>query len=636
LPPSSFTHLPLLLTLDLSHNHLSRLSPGAFQGLGVLGSLDLAHNRLATVGDGAFTGLHNATFSITAGALAPLLNLRRLSLRRARLSSLAPVALAVRPLQALRWLDLCGNTLSTLGPAVALPASLLNLRLCNNSLQGLVGGTAGLFLGVKVLDLSYNNISEVEPFTRLHLHNLSLLLLAGNPLDAFRLLEVADVPPRSLDFTGLHLDTGGVGEVCRLLAGPRLRLLRLNRNGLAVLPDGALSTCPPITTLDLTGNRLRRIGCPGRLLSPRQLRVLVELRVEHNLLRRLPPCVGAPVLPRLTRVSYRFNRILIVGPRAFVDAPRLRLLRLDVNGLAWLHRDAFRGLGQLRELRLDNNLLTDLYPGSFTPLKLLNTLNLRNNRVSVLFPGAFTGLGQLQTLDLGGNNLRHLSAAGLEGLQGLKRLYLDRNRLQEVSAQPFAPVRASLGVLDLRANSLRYISQRELPHPPFQHLQRLYDLKLQAQQPYGLRVIPHRFFQGLTALRALYLAQNRLLAVPPDAFDDLQQLQSLTLADSSGGMGVLPPGVFKNLTELRCLDLENAGLRSLGPEVFGNLSKLERLKLAKNNLQTLERVLDKQLPALRYLDLRKCPLSCGCTNAWLPAWLNNTPVQVVYLYNYTC
>ncbi|NXO48706.1 TLR13 protein, partial [Aramus guarauna] len=645
LPPAAFARLPLLRSLDLSHNRLAAIAPGAFAELGVLAALDLSHNRLAGIAEGAFAGLGNLSSlrldrnplaSLAPGALRPLANLLRLSLRGGRLPALGPVALAVRHLPRLRLLDLCGNNLSALGPGPPLPPSLLVLRLCNNSLAGLAGGTPGLLPALRALDLSYNNISDAAPFARLCLRNLSRLRLAGNPLDVFQLLEVSDVRPRSLDLSGLWLGPDGVGEVCRRLGSPRLRHLRLRRNGIGTLPARALADCPPAGTLDLSGNRLRWLGCVGGLLVPAQRQELAALVAEHNLLHRLPSCRDAPVLRRLHNVSLRFNRILVVGPWAFADAPRLRLLRLDVNGLARLDRDALRGLRELRELRLDNNLLTDLYSGSFADLGRLRTLNLRNNRVSVLFPGAFTGLVRLQTLDLGGNNLRHLAAAALRGLTVLHRLYLDRNRLQEVSAEAFRPVQASLGVLDLRANALRYITQRPRQRPPFRYLRRLYDLKLQAQQPYGLRIVPHRFFQGLTALRSLYLAQNWLLAIPADAFDDLAQLRYLTLADSSGGMGDLPAGIFKNLSRLRSLDLENAGLRSLGPEVFGNLSQLERLWLAKNELRTLDRSLDSRLPTLRYLDLRKCPLSCACGNAWLPGWLDRSAVQVVYLYNYSC
>ncbi|XP_021264187.1 toll-like receptor 13 isoform X2 [Numida meleagris] len=646
LQPSAFARLPQLHTLDLAYNHLETLSAGAFSGLGVLAVLDLSHNQLTTLAEGAFSSLgnlsslrvqHNPLRTVSPSALLPLVSLRRLSLRGGRLEGLGAVAAAVQGLAQLELLDLCENNLTTLGPGPALPASLATLQLCNNSLGELAGASPEMLWHVKILDLSYNNISQAEAFTPLDLRNISLLHLTGNPLDVFRLLNISDIRPRSLDFSGLALGARGVEKVCQRLQGPQaLRRLRLQRSGLKALRCNALGLCPVLGELDLSWNRLQQVGCASRLLGKKQQEELEVLTVEHNLLKKLPSCLGAQVLPRLYNISFRFNRILTVGPHAFAYAPALQVLWLNINSLVWLDRQALRGLHNLTELRLDNNLLTDLYGSSFTDLGSLRTLNLRNNRVSVLFAGVFQGLSELQTLDLGGNNLRHLAAQSLQGLPRLHRLYLDRNRLLEVSSTVFAPVQATLGVLDLRANNLQYISQWLRQPPPFRYLSSLYDLKLQAQQPYGLKMLPHRFFQGLVRLQELSLSQNMLRAIPPDVFEDLGQLRFLTLADSSNGLHDLPDGIFRNLRNLQFLDLENVGLHSLTLEVFGNLSRLQMLHLARNELKTFNDSVASRLSSLRYLDLRKCPLSCTCDNTWLQGWLNNSRVQVVYPYNYTC
>ncbi|XP_063275848.1 toll-like receptor 13 [Prinia subflava] len=650
-PPGAFAHLPRLYTLDLTHNQLELLAPGAFWGLSALAHLDLAHNNMSVLATDVFTGLgnlstlrldHNPLQEVAPRAFWPLAALSTLWLRGGRLSSLEPVAMALQNLTHLDLLDLCGNMLSTLGPG--LPPTLRVLRLCNNSLGALSGATPGVMPpGLRVLDLSYNNISDPVLLARLCLQNLTHLHLAGNSLDVVQLLHTVGISPRHVDVSGLHMDTEDLEYLCQQLTmghaaatGPRLQRLRLQHLQIEAMPNGSLAKCPVLGALDVSGNRLRHLGCVGQLLSPEQQAALGELVAEHNLLQRLPSCNGTPVLHQLHNMSLRFNRILVAGAGAFDNVPALRQLRLDVNGLARLHRAALRGLRDLRHLRLDNNLLTDLLPGSFADLRQLEDLNLRNNRVAVLFPGAFKGLDRLQTLDLGGNNLRHLAAKAFQGLPRLSRLYLDRNRLLEVRAATFQPVQVTLGVLDLRANMLRYLSRHLRQLPPFRYLHNLYDLKLQAQQPYGMRVVPQRFFQGLSALQSLYLSQNSFSAIPADAFDDLAQLQFLTLADSNGGMGYLPAGIFKNLSQLHSLNLENAGLRSFGPEVFGNLTQLKELHLAKNELRALDVTLATHLPALHYLDLRKCPLSCSCANAWLPAWLAHGPVQVVYLYNYTC
>ncbi|XP_066062131.1 toll-like receptor 13 [Chamaea fasciata] len=643
-PPGAFAHLPRLYTLDLTHNQLQHLAPRAFWGLSALAHLDLAHNNMSVLATDVFTGLgnlstlrldHNPLQEVAPRAFWPLATLSTLSLRGGRLSALEPVAMAVQNLTHLDLLDLCGTMLSTLGPG--LPPMLRVLRLCNNSLGALSGATSGVMPpGLHVLDLSYNNISDPAQLARLCLHNLTYLHLAGNSLDVVQLLHVAGVSPRHVDVSGLQMGTRDLTYLCKQLTGLPLQRLRLQRLQFKKMPRGALTHCPVLGALDVSGNRLRHLGCIGRLLNQKQQAALGELVAEHNLLQWLPSCRGTPVLHQLHNMSLRFNRTLVAGAGAFDNAPALRQLRLDVNGLARLDRAELRGLRNLQHLCLDNNLLTDLLPGSFADLHQLEDLNLRNNRVAVLFPGAFKGLDRLQILDLDGNNLQHLAARAFQGLSQLCRLYLDRNRLLEVRAATFRPVQVTLGVLDLRANALRYLSRHLRQQPLFRYLHNLYDLKLQAQQPYGMRVVPQRFFQGLSALRSLYLSQNSLSAIPADAFDDLAQLKYLTLADSNGGMGHLPAGIFKNLSQLHSLNLESAGLRSLGPEVFGNLTQLKELRLAKNELRALDVTLATHLPALHYLDLRKCPLSCSCANAWLPAWLVRGPTQVVYLYNYTC
>ncbi|KYO40869.1 Toll-like receptor 21 precursor isoform A [Alligator mississippiensis] len=643
--PGAFTHLPALRSLHLPFNQLCDLAPGAFVGLQALQSLNLSHNQLQTLPTGAFTGLPNLTElvlntnplrTLPVDAFGPLPNLRHLLLCSCHLCDFGAIAQSLQGLTALQELSLCGNRLRALGPSPGLPPSLAVLRLCNNSLVAVDGGGRALLAGVRDLDLSYNNLSDADSFARVSLAHLNILRLAGNQLDPFQLLAVSNVPNRSLDFSGLPLGAKGVHGVCRCLGPAPLTQLLLQHLELHVLHNGSLAACPPMRALDLSGNRLRALGCVGEFLSAPQRAVLENLTAEHNLLAGLGSCLQAMRLPMLRELNLSYNRVLSVGRGAFAFAPNLRALRLNINTVAFLHRQALGTLPGLTELRLDNNLLTDLYIESFAGLPRLETLNLRNNRVAVLFPGVFKHLGRLRTLDLGGNILRRLTPAAFHGLGSLARLYLDGNHIAYISADIFQPVQTTLEVLDLKGNRLQYITAQLAHEPPFLYLNRLTDLKLQAQQPYGLKLIPHHFFRGLTALQALYLAQNKLLSVPPDAFDDLAQLRYLTLADSSNGMWDLPPGVFKNLSRLRVLDLENAGVHTLSLEVLGNLTQLEELRLAKNELRTFNGSVARALRTLHYLDLRKCPLSCACADAWLWPWLNSSHAQVVYLYNLTC
>ena len=57
-PSDTFSDLPLLTELDLSHNELAQLEAGAFRGLGhSLHFLDLSSNKLVTFDPNAFEGL---------------------------------------------------------------------------------------------------------------------------------------------------------------------------------------------------------------------------------------------------------------------------------------------------------------------------------------------------------------------------------------------------------------------------------------------------------------------------------------------------------------------------------------------------------------------------------------------------
>ncbi|XP_074837468.1 uncharacterized protein LOC142003968 [Carettochelys insculpta] len=644
LPAASFQHLPLLRQLQLDNNHLEEIDDGAFENLGALDMLNLSNNRLANLSEGAFRGLGNLTclclhnnplHVIRFPTLQPLGNLRTLDLHSSQLESFASETSSLQGLTSLQVLDLCHNNLRSLQSIPWLPKSLSTLLLCNNSLHAM-DGHLQLLSYIRHLDLSFNSICNVTSFAGIKLQNLRYLLLQGNPLDIFHLLNVSSLQPRSLDYSGLSLGNYGVIKVCQLLGNGTLKRLGLQSNNISELGVQAFSPCPPIQTLDLSWNKLRGLGCVDKLLTKQQHSSLQSLVVEHNLLKRLGSCHSSASLGALHNISFRYNRILSVQYWAFRYAPHLRTLHLNINTIALLQKHALKGLYDLTELRLDNNLLTDLYRSSFTDLGSLRTLNLRNNRVSILFPCVFGNLSHLQILDLGGNNIRHLSTSSFCGLSNLSKLYLDGNCIKKVSSDIFQLVQGTLEVLDLKNNRLQYITKVQHRRPPFRYLTKLYDLKLQAQQPYGMKIIPRQFFQGLTTLRSLYLSENKLLSISPDAFDDLAQLQYLGLADSSNGMQDLPPGIFKNLNHLQTLNLENVGLHSLTVEVFGNLSNLTSLLLAKNQLQTINVSVTSTLGMLRYLDLRKCPLSCTCENLDFQQWLANEQVQVVYLYNYSC
>ncbi|XP_043936738.1 toll-like receptor 13 [Protopterus annectens] len=638
----TFSHLHKLVHLEFTNNNLKTVEDGAFVNLTNLNLLNMSYNQISYLTSGVFNGLvslnvlileQNLLASIGNDIFKQSGNLVLLNLRSNKLASFGTVVQSVAHLEKLKELDLCNNALTSLNHSltISLPNSLTKIHLCNNLLND-VDCRENFFENVRVLDLSYNNITNGSSLGYINLRNVTLLQIRKNNLDVFQFLNVSKIKPQSVDYSGLGLySSENVTQVCQYIKHQPIKKLSLQHNDISNLRRNMLSHCSQISSLDLSHNIIKRIHCLEFLEQNTELEDLI---IEHNRLNTLKTCNNTRRLSKLVNISLSFNRILSVQNNAFSYAPYLKLLQLNINNIAFLNKQAFSGLDYLSLLRLDNNLITDLFSTSFAKLSHLKILNLRNNRISIIFSQTFKDLRNLQTLDLGGNKIRSLTKASFFGLYNLRKLYLDRNYIKHISAEIFGHINSTLGVLDLQGNQIHYISST-IELSPFKYLSNLYDLKLQGQQPYGINIIPRHYFKGLKALHDLSLSENKL-SLSEDVFEDLDNLQFLSLADACNGIHSFIPGIFKNLRNLKILSLENVGLNAIKPEVFGNLTNLIKLMLLKNDIRSINVSVFENLTSLKYIDLRKCPLSCTCSNKKLKQWLNQSQVQVVYLYDYPC
>ncbi|XP_041091051.1 toll-like receptor 21 [Polyodon spathula] len=638
----AFSHLPRLASLRLDCNELDVILDGVFEGLGLLRSLNLSFNAIRHLSNGTFDGLHNLTelwlrnnrlATIPPRAFSSLAGLERLYLDSNQLGGFSEIAKEIAGLGRLRVLDLCNNLLKSVSYSSPLPLSLADLRLCNNSIVTL-DRKAELFGLIQELDLSSNSNLDENSFQYIDMRNITYFRMGFTKISVLRFLNLSNINRGSVDYSGINFSRPGkLSDLCRNLRYCPIRKLTLQRNKITRFLHNEFAECPQFKTLDLSYNSLKKIGCLKFLENKTSLEAI---KIEHNLLNILISCSEEPAFPNLVNLTYRYNRILKVGDHAFSYAPGLRWLQLNINNIAYLSKHALTNLTQLLELRLDNNLITDLFESSFKDLKSLQTLNLRNNRISVIFSWTFHNLAELRILDLGGNKITHFDPMAFAGLRNLANLYLDRNNIKSVSGEMFCLVSQTLKTLDLQGNMIRFITNSTRVSP-FANLTILKDLKLQDQRPYGITIVPHNYFRGLGSLRSLYLSGNWITVLPEDTFDDLVNLEILSLDNSGMGINNLHPGIFKSLGKLQNLNLENMGVQSLSWEVFRNLTGLQTLLLNRNALTSLDKEVILSLPSLRYLDLRSCPLTCTCDNTWLQKWSGtNQKVQVVYFQNLSC
>lgn len=647
IPNYSFDHLQNLQHLRIDHNYLMNIHESAFQNLHQLKSLNLSFNYISELNPSVFKDLHNLTFlSLTNNTLKQLprdiffsvINLETLLMRQNFLRNFSEIAESVSHLTNLKTLDLCFNNLTSLSHSnVSLPKSLTVLYICRNNLLTL-GCEPSFLKFIEILDLSYNSRLPTMAFQGVDLRQMNYLRLRSTSVKVVEFLNISNINASHVDFSGTGLNTDSrLIEFCKMLKTKLkwIKNLSLGSNRIKNLTNHTLQNCPNIIgALDLSRNELKMISCLSNVLSQRQIK---SFNAEHNHLTSLPHCKTNNMshFAHLEEMTYRYNRILSVTSHAFYHTPNIKELKLNINTIAFLHREALKGLKRLETLRLDNNLLTDLFNETFEDNVNLKILNLRNNRISVIFNRTFHRLTKLTTLDLGGNKITHLQPSGLDGLKSLSKLYLDGNKLKKIETSLSHVFYDTLTVLDLQGNQIRFF--KEIINSPFVNLSKLSDLKLDAQRPFGLTVLPRTLFRGLHSLKSLYLTNNNIYHLPPDAFDDLTSLRFLTLNNCCVGVVNLQPGVFKNLRNVTKLIIENMGIQNFSKEVFGNLTQLRTLQLNRNVMQSINVRALESLPKLQYLDIRNIPLSCTCTNNGLQNWtLRNPNVQVVYLYNLLC
>jgi Leucine-rich repeat (LRR) protein len=304
----------------------------------------------------------------------------------------------------LSWNDLASAWLQ---PAVWGPlVSLRHLNLSHNRITELDSGLlADMTPSLESLDLTANQVGRLSAGQFRQLGRLTSLRLDHNRVASLgqgvfhglsASLQLLSLTNNSLGF--LH-------DEALLPVATGIRVLRLSLNRLATLPE-ALHHLTQLEELDLSGNQLQQLNGSQFLLggdgSGSQLRVL---RLAGNNLEDVSwPPRGGPQPP-----------------------PRLELLDLSDNRLAWLGPDSLAGLPSLSELTLSGNLLEDIngvlpsHPG-------LIRLDVADNRLK-WFDMAFFPR-QLRQLDVRGNEIEELGNyyRMVDGFQ-LRQLDASNNRI---------------------------------------------------------------------------------------------------------------------------------------------------------------------------------------------------------------
>ncbi|KAF2976864.1 hypothetical protein EK904_015023 [Melospiza melodia maxima] len=220
--PKAFVELPKLCYLHLNSNHIKRLDPGIFEGLSNLHCLYLQNNQIAFLPRGLFSDLLSVRYLtlqrnrlsvlgsnnlplVPSNAIGRLKNLERLSLSHNPIGSIQPFAF--KGLNKLKYLSLKNvklkcvavngffglnnlsqlilsyNDLETINSSTfTLLTNLMYLQLDRNRIRSIGNGTfEKMGRSLKVLNLAFNNITELQPEVLKPLVSLTHLQVHSNP-----------------------------------------------------------------------------------------------------------------------------------------------------------------------------------------------------------------------------------------------------------------------------------------------------------------------------------------------------------------------------------------------------------------------------------------------------------------------
>lgn len=567
--PPDITHL------FLEVNRIREINATSLSGLEELQELDLGHQLVPLlIRNDAFSRQKrlrrlvlgsNSRLLLEPLAFAGLSSLQDLQLNNCKRNDSILTDGYLEPLSSLRTLNLFGNQIKKLQPAMffANMTKLENLNLMLNSIDKICDPDLAGFKGkhFKILNLS-------SVFPRAMLSSSFDWQKCGNPF-------------RGVSFETLDLSDNGLGPdklklFFEAIAGTKISHLKLS-------------------------------GHMGKSFS----------------FNNLPdPDLGTfEGLRNSSILSLDLSKNFIFALREGVFSPLTKAAAIDVsqNRVNQIHKNAFEGLqGNLRMLNLSHNLLGEIHSHTFAHLTRLEVLDLSHNHVGVLGSGSFAELPHLRSLHLGDNALRQIDFPA--SLPSLERLDLSDNKLAASHSVVSALTQFAGNVehLNVQDNRLMNLGDVQVLWGELKHLQTLF---------YGGNAIRWCFLNRYgypNNVRFLDLHSSSLQSIWAERkclnlFDSFGNVTRLDL--SFNALRSLPRGVFRGLTSLVRMDLSSNSLTHVEPDVLPK--SLESLNLANNFIASPD---PAAFSSLSFLDLSTNGFFCDSHLQSFLTWLKHTNV----------
>ncbi|KAL3331991.1 hypothetical protein AABB24_032554 [Solanum stoloniferum] len=570
--PRSLGNLSRLRSLDASNNYL--LSQPFSELLDLLSGSNRSLDFLSFEGNALTGSLINLTrFS----------SLRELRLRENSLNGIFHESF--RKISNLEYLDLSNNQMTGSLPDLAFFPSLRELHLQSNHFYGMIPQGLGKLSELKILDVSFNRLQglpdSLGQLSKLKILDVSFNGLKGLPESLGQLfdLESFDASNNLLEGT---ISESHFSNLCNL------KSLKLSSNSLTWNVSVDWIPCFQLQVISLS-------SCNLGPLFPKWLQTQNSysfLDISVASISDTMPSWFTKLPSMLYFLNLSYNQIS--GKIQDLSANNIGSIVIDLGYnnfsgplptfphlVSELRVDNNKFSGSLNSickirypvtLDLSNNLLSGEIPDCWALMSVPTVLNVANNHISGSIPYSLCSSTSLSSLYVRNNNLSGQFPVSLKNCQGLKVLDLGRNRLSGNIPEWIGTKLAGLGILSLRFNEF----SGSIP-PSICQLQFIQILDLSGNHLSGR--IP-KCFSNFTALRLLQdgssvnndfnpLAGRGILVYKGNAFVQWKNKES----------------EYRNtLWLLKTIDLSSNKLVGDIPKDFSRMNALLSLNLSRNNL----------------------------------------------------
>ncbi|XP_051158633.1 toll-like receptor 6 [Leptopilina boulardi] len=305
-------------------------------------------------------------------------------------------------------------------------------------------------------------------------------------------------------------------------------------------------------------------------------------------------------------LNFSKNSINFIAPSFIKNHPKLKVLNLGHNQIELneLHLNPYSTINQLNTLILDNNLidknsqliLNDCFYN-------LENLYIRQNKLESI--SALCKLEKLKYLYLSDNFIfSENNIFNGENYFNLSHLYLDNNKIHTFNGTRFS----NLESLQLENNEIEYLCNDYCNL----NLVGMTKLKYLSVARNKLTTVFSDSFHDTINLEILDLSENKIATISNIVFEKIKFLKILLL---NGNKLIILPD-FSSFSKIEIMNFNNNELNSTYSKQFFELKSLKKLSLGNNLIKNVEKLSFMNLPSLDELDLSDNILE-NLPNEWM-------------------